>query len=81
MLPRQRVKAHLDAYENDMISLRRELHRYPESMFDVERTATVVARHLKAWGIEVRRGVGMRFKAGVIGRLRGSQPSRCGKAS
>lgn len=71
-----RLKAHLDEYENEMISVRRELHRYPESMFDVERTATVVARHLEAWGIVVRRDVGKRFKAGVIGSLHGGQPGR-----
>ncbi|RXZ83120.1 amidohydrolase [Paenibacillaceae bacterium] len=72
----QRLIAHLDAYENQMISIRRELHRYPESMFDVERTATVVAQQLEAWGLEVKRGVGKRFKAGVVGILRGGQDGR-----
>lgn len=72
----QRLKAHLEAYEGEMISVRRELHRYPEIMFDVERTATLVAKHLEAWGITVKRGVGKRFKAGVIGTLHGGQPGR-----
>jgi amidohydrolase len=72
----QRLKSHLDHWENEMISVRRELHRNPECLFEVARTASFVARQLEDWGLEVRRGVGKRFKAGVVGVLQGGQTGR-----
>ncbi|UKS29333.1 amidohydrolase [Paenibacillus sp. HWE-109] len=72
----QRLKVHLDNWDNEMITVRRDLHRNPESMFDVERTASLVAQQLEEWGLEVRRNVGKRFKAGVVGILRGGLPGR-----
>ncbi|MFP4360716.1 MAG: M20 aminoacylase family protein [Alphaproteobacteria bacterium] len=48
---------------------RRDLHRHPELLFDVERTAGVVARTLRAAGVdEVVSGLG---RSGVVGVVKG----------
>lgn len=59
---------HNDPFDlNDMIALRRDLHRHPELGFEEVRTSQIVAQHLEAVGIDVRRGLG---KTGVVGTLR-----------
>lgn len=56
-----------------------DLHRHPETGFDVTRTATFVADRLTACGYDVETGIG---GAGVVGTLRGKgacsqAPGRC----
>jgi amidohydrolase len=48
----------------DMSAVRRDLHRHPELAYEEKRTASVVAKLLKEWGIEVHEGIG---KTGVVG--------------
>ena len=55
-----------------VVSWRRDLHEHPELSFAEERTAGVVAAHLKALGMEVRTNVGGMFS--VVGVLRGGKP-------
>lgn len=50
-----------------LVALRRDLHRRPETAFDVHDTAALVARRLGAFGWEVTTGVG---GSGVVGTLR-----------
>jgi len=64
----------LEQRENDWIALRREFHRRPELLFDVDRTAARVAVLLEQAGVEVRRRVGRHFGKGVVGTLRGGRP-------
>ncbi len=52
----------------DMVALRRDLHRHPETAFEETRTAGIVARQLTELGLEVRTGIG---KTGVVGVLEG----------
>lgn len=57
-------------------TLRRDLHAHPELAFDENRTAGVVAEHLRRLGIEVHAGIA---KTGVVGRLKaGSSPRAIG---
>lgn len=56
--------------EEEMIALRRDLHRHPETAWEEVRTAAVVADFLRALGLEVRCGVA---KTGVIGVLNGDK--------
>jgi len=56
--------------ESEIIRTRRALHRRPELSFHERATANLVARRLKALGIEVRTGVG---GTGVLGILRGAR--------
>jgi hippurate hydrolase len=51
----------------DLRSLRQDLHRHPEFGFAEHRTAALVARRLRALGLEVAEGIG---GTGVVGTLR-----------
>ncbi|WGQ08132.1 amidohydrolase [Pedobacter gandavensis] len=54
-----------------VIDWRRDLHEHPELGNQENRTAALVAKHLKSLGIEVQTGVA---KTGVIGILKGGKP-------
>ncbi len=55
----------------DIIAWRRDFHQHPELGFQEFRTASIVAQHLNALGIETRTGVG---KTGVVGIIEGVKP-------
>ncbi|MFF5084474.1 M20 family metallopeptidase [Actinoplanes sp. NPDC000266] len=59
--------------DDDLIALRRDLHAHPEGPGQEERTAAVVARRLRAAGLDVTTGVGGH---GVVALLRGDRPCR-----
>lgn len=61
----------LESARADLVELRHDLHRHPETSGNEERTAGLVADRLRAAGYEVRTGVGGH---GVIGVLRGGKP-------
>jgi amidohydrolase len=52
----------------EMSDVRRDLHRHPELAYGEKRTAGVVAKLLREWGIEVHEGIG---KTGVVGVITG----------
>src|SRR5689334_12887376 len=55
----------------EVAAWRRDIHAHPEILFDVHRTAGIVADKLKAFGCdEVITGIG---KTGVVGVIRGRQ--------
>jgi amidohydrolase len=54
-------------YQDELSSIRRDIHAHPELGLEEFRTADLVARKLEEWGIEVHRGVG---QTGVVGVLR-----------
>lgn len=56
-------------FQDDIVAWRHELHRHPELLYDVERTAASVAEKLAAFGAdEVTTGIG---RTGVVGVIRG----------
>lgn len=56
------------ALRDEIVMIRRDLHRHPETAFEEVRTARLVAEQLSEMGMEVQTGVG---KTGVIGILEG----------
>ena len=59
-----------------MTDWRRDIHAHPELGFQETRTSDLVASKLKAFGIEIHRGLG---KTGVVGTLRvGTSPRTIG---
>lgn len=62
------VLPRIDAYKDDLVAIRHDIHAHPEIGFEEVRTSALVADRLQAWGIEVHRGIG---KTGVVGVLRG----------
>lgn len=59
------------AIEPKVIEWRRDLHQHPELSNREVRTAEVVAKRLRALGLEVKTGIGL---TGVAGLLRGGLP-------
>lgn len=66
-----RVEAAVTARAGEFVALRRDLHRHPEMSGAEVRTAGIVAERLRAFGLDVRMGVGGH---GVVGLLRGGRP-------
>ena len=56
-------------FHGEMTAWRRDIHAHPETAFEENRTADIVAAKLEAFGIEVHRGLA---ETGVVGTLRGS---------
>src|SRR5262245_44031435 len=61
------------AVEPKTIEWRRDFHSHPELGNREVRTAELIAKHLRALGIETKTGVGV---TGVVGLLRGAKPGR-----
>jgi metal-dependent amidase/aminoacylase/carboxypeptidase family protein len=66
-----RIASHVEAHQEKLVALRRDLHRHPELSDREVRTAGVVAKELKSLGLDVRTGVGGH---GVVGILKGARP-------
>lgn len=58
----------LERAEEEIIAVRRHLHRHPELSFEEVRTAAFIADRLRGLGLDVRANVGGN---GVVGTLRG----------
>lgn len=59
--------------QNDIAELRRNLHAHPELAFAETRTADLVARQLRSWGLEVFTGIA---KTGIVARLKRGNSQR-----
>jgi hippurate hydrolase len=57
----------------ELTAIRRDIHAHPEMGLEETRTAALVARKLREWGIEVTEGVG---RTGVVGTIRGRLPGQ-----
>jgi amidohydrolase len=56
-------------FHDDIVAWRRDIHRHPEVLYDVNRTAATVADKLRSFGVdEVATGIG---RTGVVGVIRG----------
>ena len=62
-----------DAWQDDLTSLRRDIHAHPETAFEEFRTADLVADQLTSYGIDVHRGLA---KTGVVGVLKAGTGNR-----
>ena len=54
----------------ELTAIRRDIHRHPETAFEEQRTAQIVADKLQSWGIEIHRGLAT---TGVVGTLKGKR--------
>ncbi|MCW5713416.1 MAG: amidohydrolase [Bauldia sp.] len=59
-------------FHEEITAWRHDLHRHPELLYDVHRTAGIVAEKLREFGVdEVVTGIG---RTGVVGVIRGAKP-------
>jgi amidohydrolase len=61
------------AWAGEVRTIRRDIHSHPELGFEEQRTATLVADRLRAWGIPVEEGIG---KTGVVGVISAGSSDR-----
>ena len=66
-----KVNPAADKVEAKVIAWRRDFHQNPELGNQETRTASIVAKHLKGLGMDVKTGVA---KTGVVGILKGGKP-------
>ena len=64
----ERMDQRLAAVADQLVAIRRDIHRHPEVAGQEERTAGIVAEHLRRLGFSVQTGVGGH---GVVGVIRG----------
>lgn len=67
------VREHAASVQPQVVAWRRDIHSHPELSNRETRTAALVARELRALGIEVHTGIA---HTGVVGILRGEAPGR-----
>ena len=67
------VISRIAEFSDDLTSIRRDLHENPELGMEEFRTAGIVAKLLREWGIETHTEIG---KTGVVGVLKGNKPGR-----
>lgn len=72
-IDRRSVDAVARRFDNELVELRRDIHRHPELAGQEQRTAALVAGRLRAAGLDVTTGVGGH---GVVGVLMGAHPGR-----
>jgi hippurate hydrolase len=61
------------AFEAELVAIRHDLHAHPETAFEEQRSAGLVAGHLEAWGLTVHRGLA---GTGVVATLRAGRSGR-----
>ncbi|MFS8112532.1 M20 family metallopeptidase [Rhizobium jaguaris] len=71
--PADDIEKGIASFIDEIIALRRDLHRYPELAFQERRTSKIVASLLSSWGYEVTTGVG---GTGVVATLRGADDGK-----
>ena len=67
----EKIGKKLEEKRSELIELYRDFHRHPEVSGREERTAGIIAKHLRALGLEVKVGIGGH---GVVGVLKGAKP-------
>ncbi len=60
-------------WQPELAAIRQDIHAHPELGMEEVRTAALVAKELRALGIEVTEGVG---KLGVVGTIKGTRPGQ-----
>lgn len=66
-----RIRALAEEVHDDLVALRRDLHRRPELAFEEQETAARVVEELEALPVEIESGVA---ETGVIAHLEGGKP-------
>jgi len=63
----ENISKFIDKLESEMVSLRRDFHKYPESGWTEFRTASKIANYLENLGLEIRLGEEILDKKSMMG--------------
>lgn len=66
----KQLKNTVNKIKDKLISIRRDIHMYPELGFEEKRTASIIEKELSSLGIEVKTGVA---GTGLVGLIKGRQ--------
>ena len=69
----KRIEEQTDEIFNDLVEIRRDLHRYPELAGNEKKTSKIITENLSNLGLEVKTGVA---GYGVVGILRGGKEGK-----
>ncbi len=70
---KQEQRRKIEALTDELQAIRRDIHKHPETAYEENRTADIVAERLESWGLDVHRGLGC---TGVVGTLRKGDSNR-----
>jgi amidohydrolase len=73
MMENAEIKRQSEAHRDELVAIRRDIHRHPELAFAENRTAGLIADRLQKLGLEVQTGVA---QTGVVATLRGARPGK-----
>lgn len=73
MIDNAEIKRQSEAHRDDLVAIRRDIHRHPELAFAENRTAGIIADRLQKLGLEVQTRVA---ETGVVATLRGARPGK-----
>ncbi|MGC9345112.1 MAG: M20 metallopeptidase family protein, partial [Bacteroidales bacterium] len=62
-----------EIYFQEIVSIRRHLHKYPELSFQEEKTSEFICSKLDEWGVSYRKGI---VKTGIVAELEGKNPGK-----
>src|SRR6185437_16743657 len=67
------IAARIDALHPELTAIRRDIHAHPELGMEETRTAALVARTLRGWGIEFTECVG---RTGIVATAKDRRPGQ-----
>jgi len=67
------INEKVNSLKDELISLRRYFHKYPELGFQEHKTSAKIAQLLNEWGLEVKSGIG---GTGVVGLIKGNKQGK-----
>ncbi|CAN5260300.1 M20 aminoacylase family protein [soil metagenome] len=73
MMTTSKLDSWLERHHAAFSAIRQDIHAHPELGLEEHRTAALVAKNLREWGVEVTESVG---GTGVVGVIRGKRPGQ-----
>ena len=70
---KHRIKNFAEGFEQDIISVRRQIHSNPELSFEDYQTSEIISSLLLQYGIEFHKGIA---KTGIVGLIKGKNPDK-----
>lgn len=70
---KEKIQGFAEKYFQEVVSVRRHLHKYPELSFQEENTSKFICSKLDEWEIPYKKGI---VKTGILAELEGNKPGK-----